>query len=454
MKKPIISIYITSYNYKNYLKSSIESALNQSFPKDYYEIILIDDHSNDGSIKLIQNYVGEKNLRIILNKKNKGLIKSINLAIKACRGDYVIRLDADDRLHRDALKELYSIAKKDKNIGIIYSDFYLIDKFDNIIKREKKLNLSKSKIKVMDTAPHGACSLIKKNFLIENGMYDESFDRQDGYDLWYKFIKKYKIKNINKALFYYRQHGNSLSKNTKRLLKTRSKIIEKFIKKQKKVLTYGVIPIRGKKFDQNCISFKKINKKPILFIAIDNALKSKKIDKLIISSGDNELLKKTRKKYKNKILYHLRESKYSYENTSYMDIISTAVNSNTKKKPENVIILNIECPFRQSFYIDKAINNHIYHNADRTVAVMADNTGHYYKYGPNGLSLISNRNYSALRTEKKYIFTGCGGIEVVRFNKLEKSKDLKTTSHIIMDKKSGFVIKDDFDLKIAQKLRI
>ena len=33
MKKPIISIYITSYNYKNYLKSSIESALNQSFPK-------------------------------------------------------------------------------------------------------------------------------------------------------------------------------------------------------------------------------------------------------------------------------------------------------------------------------------------------------------------------------------------------------------------------------------
>ena len=44
-----------------------------------------------------------------------------------------------------------------------------------------------------------------------------------------------------------------------------------------------------------------------------------------------------------------------------MDIITTAVNSNTNKKPENVIILNIESPY-ESFYIDKAINNHIYHN--------------------------------------------------------------------------------------------
>ena len=61
-----------------------------------------------------------------------------------------------------------------------------------------------------------------------------------------------------------------------------------------------------------------------------------------------------------------------------MNLIPEVIKKKTKKAPDNVIILNIEAPFRESFYIDKAINNHIYHNADRTVAVLADNSGHFY----------------------------------------------------------------------------
>ena len=127
-----------------------------------FEIIIIDDNSTDESKKIIKKFINKRNVRIIFNKKNIGLIKTINIAIKAAKGEYIIRLDSDDMLHKNALKELYKVAKKDKNIGIVYSDFFIVDNLDNILKREKKLNLTKSKIKVMDTAPHGACSLIKK----------------------------------------------------------------------------------------------------------------------------------------------------------------------------------------------------------------------------------------------------------------------------------------------------
>lgn len=452
MKKPLITIYITNFNYENYLETSIKSALNQNFPKDKYEIILIDDNSKDKSANIINKYLKKKEIRVVFNKKNLGLIKCINLSIKLSKGDYVIRLDADDILHRNALKELYDIAKKDKNIGIVYSDFYLIDQFDNILKREKKINLTKSKMKILDNAPHGACSLIKKDYLIENGMYDENFDRQDGFDLWYKFIKKYKVTNVNKPLFYYRKHGLSLSKDTKKLLKTRSKIIEKFIGNKEKKKNFALIPVRGKKFDKSCISFRKIKNKPILFWTIDEALKSRNIDKIILSSGDENVLYKTQQKYKNKILYHKRDNKYCFENTSYIDIVPIAVKLCSKESPDNIVILNTEAPFRKSFYIDKAINNHIYHKTDRTIAVKADNTGHFYKFGINGLSLISNNNYDALRSEKKYIFTECGGIEVFNYKIIKNNKKLKTTSHIIMDKKSGFIIKDNFDIKIAEKI--
>lgn len=452
MKAPIISIYITSFNYEKYLERSIESALKQNFDPKKYEILIIDDCSTDNSRKIISKYLKQNKVRAIFNKKNLGLTKSINIAIKASKGEYVIRLDADDMLSKNALKKFHSQVSNDKSVGIVYSDYYLIDRFDNIIKREKKINLQKSKMKILDTAPHGACSLIKKEFLIENGMYDESVDRQDGYDLWYKFLKKNKIKNINFPLFYYRQHRNSLSKNTRRLLKTRSKIIEKHINKKNYDINFALIPVRGRKFDESCLSIEKIKKKPIIFWSIETALKAKSIKKIILSTGDEDLIKLVKKRFKNKIFYHLRDEKFLYENTSYLDMIPSVVEKTTKIKPKNVIVLNIECPFRESFYIDKAIYSQIYYNSDRTVAVQAENSGQFYKYGKNGLEIISNNKYDSLRAEKKYVFTECGGIEVLNFKKLKKKLLMKTTSHILMDKKSGFVIRDDFDLKIAQKL--
>ena len=70
------------------------------------------------------------------------------------------------------------------------------------------------------------------------GGYDKSFLCQDGYDLWIKFINKYKIKNINLPLFYYRRHTGSLSSNKSKILKTRSEIVKKKLnnsnKKEKK----------------------------------------------------------------------------------------------------------------------------------------------------------------------------------------------------------------------------
>ena len=452
MKAPTISIYITSFNYEEYLERSIESALKQSFDSKKYEILVIDDCSTDNSKKIISKYLKQNKIRAIFNKRNLGLTKSINIAIKASKGEYVIRLDADDMLNKNALKKFHSQVANDKSVGIVYSDYYLIDKFDNIIKREKKINLQKSKMKILDSAPHGACSLIKKEFLIENGMYDESIDRQDGYDLWYKFLNKNKIKNINFPLFYYRQHGNSLSKNTRRLLKTRSRIIEKHISKKNYDINFALIPVRGREFDESCLSVEKIKKKPIIFWSIEAALKAKSIKKIILSTGDIDLIRLVKKKFRNKIYYHLRDKKFLYENTSYLDMIPSVVEKTTKIKPKNVIVLNIECPFRESFYIDKAIYSQIYYKSDRTVAVQAENSGQFYKYGKNGLEIISNNKYDSLRAEKKYVFTECGGIEVLNFKKLKKKKSMETTSHILMDKKSGFVIRDDFDLKIAQKL--
>ena len=84
-----------------------------------------------------------------------------------------------------------------------------------LTQKEIFLNLSRNisldkHSKLKDIPAHGACSLIKKSFLEEVYYYDVKVDRQDGFDIWFKFVNNYKIKNVNIPLFYYRQHKATL----------------------------------------------------------------------------------------------------------------------------------------------------------------------------------------------------------------------------------------------------
>ena len=74
--------------------------------------------------------------------------------------------------------------------------------------------------------------------------YDEEFNCQDGFDIWLKFIQKYKIKNI-KNHYFYRQHNKSL-KNESNILKTRNKILIKNIqnKKQKIFMQLSLLGVQ------------------------------------------------------------------------------------------------------------------------------------------------------------------------------------------------------------------
>ena len=122
---PLITVYIVNRNYGKYLDNAFKSVLNQTFKS--LEIIIIDDASNDKSINIIKKYESKSLCWAIYNKSAKGLIKSSNIAIKAAKGEFVIRLDADDYLDKNALTIFYNEIKKDKNIALVYSDYYLVD---------------------------------------------------------------------------------------------------------------------------------------------------------------------------------------------------------------------------------------------------------------------------------------------------------------------------------------
>jgi glycosyltransferase involved in cell wall biosynthesis len=96
--KPEVSVILPVYNSEIFLKSSIDSILNQSFKN--FELIIINDGSTDSSEKIILNYLKkDKRIIYIKNFKNYGISRSLNIAIKKSKGEFICRMDSDDISH-------------------------------------------------------------------------------------------------------------------------------------------------------------------------------------------------------------------------------------------------------------------------------------------------------------------------------------------------------------------
>lgn len=229
MGNPLVTIYITNRNYGAYLEKAICSALNQTYKK--IEVIIIDDSSNDNSYEILKKFKENKKVKIINNNKKKGLVKSSLKAIKISKGDFILRLDADDFLDHNAIQLMINEFKNNRNNGLIFCDYYYVNKKSKISSRFKYIH--KKNYNLMDTPAHGACSLINKKNYLKIGGYNDLFDRQDGYYLWILMnLNNLKILHLKKPLFYYRKHGKNLSNDKLKILKTRLKIIDYFLSKK------------------------------------------------------------------------------------------------------------------------------------------------------------------------------------------------------------------------------
>jgi glycosyltransferase involved in cell wall biosynthesis len=254
--KPLISVYILNHNYGKYLDCSIESVLQQTYKN--IEIIVIDDCSSDISDKVIKKREADNRIKIIKNTSQKGLIISANIALKASKGEYVIRLDADDFFEKEAVDLLYNdyinAYQLNKNIVGIFGNYNEIDKNANLIRTVHKTKINNS-VNEIDIPIHGACTLIKKDWLVEHDGYDESFTRQDGYYLWALAAATGKFFSHSEGIiFNYRQHSQSLSFNRSKILLERSRISEKIVQKMKINKTINiVVPIRADDIDDDLV---------------------------------------------------------------------------------------------------------------------------------------------------------------------------------------------------------
>jgi glycosyltransferase involved in cell wall biosynthesis len=122
---PLISIITPSYNSAPYIKETIESVLQQTYPN--WEMIIVDDCSTDDSKEIVKRYIQEdKRIKLISNQENIGVAQSRNRAIEEANGDYIALLDSDDIWVPNKLEKQIELMEE-KNILMSFSAYTIID---------------------------------------------------------------------------------------------------------------------------------------------------------------------------------------------------------------------------------------------------------------------------------------------------------------------------------------
>lgn len=118
-EKDLLSVVIPYYNLGKTLPETIESIKNSNYKK--YEIIIVNDGSTDEeSIKVLEDYKNDKQIRII-NIANKGLANARNVGAKEAKGEFVAFIDADDKIDSTFYRRAIDILHQYKNVSYVYS---------------------------------------------------------------------------------------------------------------------------------------------------------------------------------------------------------------------------------------------------------------------------------------------------------------------------------------------
>jgi glycosyltransferase involved in cell wall biosynthesis len=202
-----VSVIIPVYNGKNYIKQSINSALNQTF-KDV-EVIVIDDFSNDGTYEYVLNEFGNVGkVKIFRNEKNMERSYSRNFGFNVSSGEYIFFLDYDDEWKANYIEETI---ENFNNFDIVYSiPRTFIDKNGNVL-RVSKRKYSKDINELVFSAQiaYPSASAFKREKFI---YFNENYNQREDWELFIRAVLSgLKIKVIDNNKVMIREHDKRTS---------------------------------------------------------------------------------------------------------------------------------------------------------------------------------------------------------------------------------------------------
>lgn len=240
--KPLVSVCIPAYNNAAYIKETIDSVLNQTYPN--LELVICDDKSTDNTVEVIEK-IGDGRIKLYKNEKNLGMSGNWNRCLSKCKGEFIKLICADDMLAETALEKEVRALMRYPTAVLAESDTRLFDlngKPKGFYKRYKTKGLTNGK----EIARKG---FFVKNYFgapLANTFRRSALERIGGFDDWYTYILDYDfwvqlacmgdVYIIHEPLNYFRVRNDSNTGNvmagdkTEDYVKEHIHLVNKFCK--------------------------------------------------------------------------------------------------------------------------------------------------------------------------------------------------------------------------------
>lgn len=194
-----VSIIIPCYNEAGTIGEAIEGLMALDYPKNKFEIIVVDDKSKDNSAGIVREYTKKyKNVRLIVNSHNSGgAAQPTNIGIKAAKFDYMAVADADSIPKPDSLRKMIGFLQNDSKVGAVTCSV-LVRNPENFIQQLQSIEYAviafgRKLLDMIDSVyvTPGPFALYRKSTLIEIGLFDEKNMTQDIEIVWRLISKGY-----------------------------------------------------------------------------------------------------------------------------------------------------------------------------------------------------------------------------------------------------------------------
>ena len=225
---PVVSVVMPVYNAERFLAKAVDSVLSQSFSQ--WELLMIDDASTDGSLRVAAEYAGkDPRIRVIRNESNYGVSETRNRGIREAKGQWIALLDSDDYWLPEKLDSQLAL-DDESGAEIIYCSYSIVDENDapccNDFIVPPETDFHEALVRSLISC---STALIQRNLLLVYP-FSSAYSHED-LILWISLLKAgYQARGCREVLAAYRLSEQSRSGNKRKAAWGRWRIYRKYLK--------------------------------------------------------------------------------------------------------------------------------------------------------------------------------------------------------------------------------
>lgn len=227
--QPLVSVVIPCYNHEQFVQDTIQSVIDQTYKN--IELIIIDDGSQDNSVKKIQNMTDACEKRFLRfefrSRPNKGLSATLNEALEWCEGKYFSAIASDDVMLPNKTKVQINYIENKPNISALFGSADYISEIN-----ERKINnkLKEQEYKFEDIFLnkcmfYAPTQMLRLDIVKKVGGYNPNILVEDWY-MWLKLAERGKVYCLSEKLALYRVHSSNTTRNSQLIYENNLKTLQ------------------------------------------------------------------------------------------------------------------------------------------------------------------------------------------------------------------------------------